>query len=388
MEKFPYKANDYVVGYTPKDYSNDEPAPSEYDVNCSLGVNPAKIPQEVFDEYYALNPDNASPIKDYPHNESVKKNIVEYYKKNGVNNITEDNIILADGSVAFLTHICFMFLGAGRTVYGHKPQFTAFLDAVQYSGASFDGYLMKPENNYKFIPDEYIAGMSDNHDLFIVENAINPTGEILRLDSVKAIAKQANKLRTVLIVDEAYGDYIEDMGESAINLINKPGFENVILSRTFSKGFGMAGVRLGYAVASKEICKQLSKIEIHFNATSISRLAVIGMLKSGRRMINFDGIAENKKAVLDLVAGLQKKNLAVATTGTTTPIITLYSTNAIPSDKSLYSYFLENRILVVSCEVYQGLNNRSVRIMIPEDKNKLTLLTNAITNISNELPVS
>ena len=97
--------------------------------------------------------------------------------------------------------------------------------------------------------------------------ANNPTGNLLRKDDVLGLCKKNN---SIVIVDEAYIDFAE-----SFSLINEVGnYPNLVVMRTFSKAWGLAGARLGYCVANEEIVKILFKVKAPYNINSLTRFAI------------------------------------------------------------------------------------------------------------------
>ena len=119
-----------------------------------------------------------------------------------------------------------------------------------------------------------------------------------------------------LSIFEAYGDYMP-LGNSAACLVNR--YPNVIVTRSFSKGFGMAGLRLGYGISSLALVALLKKLALPFQCNSIARELAVALLDSEADVIQMEQTAQKKASVL---ASLQK--LHVAFTSETTPIMALY----------------------------------------------------------------
>jgi histidinol-phosphate aminotransferase len=220
--------------------------------------------------------------------------------------------------------------------------------------------------------------MKPEHKLFIIENPNNPTGQVIGLDGIRRISEKARSMDAILIVDEAYGDYM-DIKNSAIHLI--PQQPNVIVTRTFSKGFGMAGMRMGYAVASahvfddigSDIFTQLKKVINTFSCNGIARQLAAAMLDSGKRMIDTEQIQADKQSVLAVVHNSTVFRAAETSLGT--PILTLICVNQA-ADFDLQRSLLDNeKLLTVSCKTYDGFDANAVRIMLPKHEQAGMLIT-------------
>src|SRR5699024_4459156 len=107
---------------------------------------------------------------------------------------------------------------------------------------------LSAENKYLFESFSIIFKLQQaDYKLLYLDNPNNPTGQIIPIEEIEFIVKKAAENSTCVIVDEAYGDYM-DQQSSAISLVHK--YENLFVVRTFSKAYGLAGMRIGYVVAS------------------------------------------------------------------------------------------------------------------------------------------
>lgn len=370
-------ANAYILNYTSKDYAENVPE-GEIKVDCSLGVNADLLGNCIFDRLHEFSQrtefrrGDYEDIKFYPHNEGLKNALAGWYQRNGVGEgwLTADHFLLGNGSYDILCNLNLLCLTNGRKVLGHAPQFTAYIDHVHCSGSGYDCYYLDKKQNYRFEAEGYLAKMSDAYDMFIVENPNNPTGQIIPIEDLRRIAARALELDRVLVIDEAYGEYMP-FENTAIHLIKE--FPQVIVTRSFSKGWGMAGVRLGYAAASTEsdLLPQLKKLALPFNSNGIGRVlaqtALETKLENPDDPFGIHAVRASKREFCETVEECNRKydaHLSVAKTYRDTPILTLYYDG--PKDIHLQQHLMRVGIMAVSCETYEGLDKRAVRIMLPE----------------------
>ena len=204
------------------------------------------------------------------------------------------------------------------------------------------------------------------------------------------IARKALEMEKILVVDEAYGEYIP-FGSSAINLVKE--FPNVLVTRSFSKGWGMAGVRLGYGVASREtdLLEQLEKLVLPFNSNAVARTLAESALKT--KLQNPEDpfgiwpVIRNKQRLLDKVEECclrYGRSLKVAHTHFSTPILMLYY-DGQQENFHLARHLMKHGILTVSCETYEGVGPEAVRIMLPES-GKMPLLLKLLEQAIADLP--
>lgn len=402
-----FSINPYLLDYVPKDYAGNMPS-GEVKLDCSLGVNANLLGNCVFKRLHdfqqktvlytgnvpeVIDEGDFNDIKYYPHDDTLKTALAKWYHEHGVgiNWLTADNFILGNGSYDILCNINLMCLTRDRAVLGHAPQFTAYIDHVNCSGSRYAAYYLSKESGYTFSVEEYLEQMSDDYEMFIVENPNNPTGQILPLEGIRKIAERAYSLGKVLVIDEAYAEYMP-FANSAVNLVAE--FPNLIVTRSLSKGWGMAGIRLGYAVmdADGELMKQLQKLVLSFNSNALARALVLTALQSKLENpadpFGVKDTERNKRIVLEAVETFNQKydrHLEIATTYEQTPIMLVYYDYG-DGDFDLQQHFMKNGLLTVSCGTYVGLGKESVRVMLPQEEN-MPLLLKLLEQSIAELPV-
>lgn len=402
-----FSINPYLLDYVPKDYAGNMPS-GEVKLDCSLGVNANLLGNCVFKRLHdfqqkivlytgnvpeVIDEGDFNDIKYYPHDDTLKTALAKWYHEHGVgiNWLTADNFILGNGSYDILCNINLMCLTRDRAVLGHAPQFTAYIDHVNCSGSRYAAYYLSKESGYTFSVEEYLEQMSDDYEMFIVENPNNPTGQILPLEGIRKIAERAYSLGKVLVIDEAYAEYMP-FANSAVNLVAE--FPNLIVTRSLSKGWGMAGIRLGYAVmdADGELMKQLQKLVLPFNSNALARALVLTALQSKLENpadpFGVKDTERNKRIVLEAVETFNQKydrHLEIATTYEQTPIMLVYYDYG-DGDFDLQQHFMKNGLLTVSCGTYVGLGKESVRVMLPQEEN-MPLLLKLLEQSIAELPV-
>jgi histidinol-phosphate aminotransferase len=169
-------------------------------------------------------------------------------------NVTPDNIALGCGSTEILRAADAAFLDSGKIVIAAEPTFEAVLEYARISRAQPVKIPLTPDHRHDL--PKMAASCTSKTGVVYVCNPNNPTGTIVTRDEMAAFI-QAVPPSTLILVDEAYYDFADDPHyASATEFIAKN--PNVIVARTFSKIYGMAGMRLGYAIGAKEPIAQVS----------------------------------------------------------------------------------------------------------------------------------
>lgn len=202
--------------------------------------------------------------------------------------VTPDRIVLGAGSSDVLRMADSAFLGAGRTVVAAEPTFEAVLAYARVTRAEPVKVPLTADHRHDLV--KMAAACDARTGLVYVCNPNNPTGTIVGGDELETFFARVPK-STVVLVDEAYHHFVEDAKyRSAAAVIDR--FPNVVVARTFSKIYGMAGMRLGYAVASKENAAALGQHASWNNvnasglAVALASLAETDLVPKQRRLIN------------------------------------------------------------------------------------------------------
>lgn len=201
----------------------------------------------------AVNSEEVKNLRLYsdPSNKALKEKLAEIYK------VTSDNIYVSNGSDDIL-NFAFMAFGDRGAAF---PDITYGFYKVFTKLYGIDTQIIPLEEDFSIDENKYL-GLDK---LIVIANPNAPTGLSLSLDKIEKIVS-SNK-NSVVLIDEAYVDF---GGESCYELIDK--YDNLLVVRTFSKSRSLAGARLGFAIASKEIIKDLEKLKFSTNPYDINRL--------------------------------------------------------------------------------------------------------------------
>jgi histidinol-phosphate aminotransferase len=174
-------------------------------------------------------------------------------------NIPPDHIILGTGSTDVMVTLIHLVKGEGEILLADPSYF----DFVYYANRSDCRMNRVPVNDkYEHDLSTMEKKLSTETGLIYICNPNNPTGSITPKDSLKSFCEHASK-QALVVVDEAYHEYVKDGDyESMIGLVKQG--KNIIVTRTFSKIFGLAGLRIGYGMAHPDIIKKLDKLSRNF----------------------------------------------------------------------------------------------------------------------------
>jgi len=331
-------------------------------IDCSLGANPFGCTPKGYQQ--KIDP---SLIMKYPHSyDHLKLLLCDYWAP--VFKTKIDNIRFGNGSMNVLENINEMFLDPHSKVLGYCPQFPEYMLDVNSCNADYRYLLMQEKDNFKFNGNEFLEKINEGFELIYIDNPNNPTGQIIPLDVLEKIIGAAARRRTGVIIDEAYGEYMPKES-SAISLIGK--YHNLMVARSFSKGFGLPGLRTGYVMASEDVLQYYDKI------TNIFPLSVLTEPFLSAALEDRDFIEASCDEIFRAKREICKSChvLRILETSKSVPIFILMHPD---QEVNLYDEFKKRGVLTVSGKSFIGLRQNSVRVCVPKE---YETLINAIDEI-------
>ncbi len=182
--------------------------------------------------------------------------------------IPVSNVIVGSGSVELIELIFKAYVNPGDQVIMSEPSFIMYKIACQIFGGE---RVAIPLEAYQHNIESMIEKINAKTKIIIVDNPINPTGTIIKkaemdhfVDTVPA--------NVILVIDEAYHEYIKETDyPHGLDYLKK--HQNIIVLHTFSKIYGLAGLRVGYGFGSEEIIGAMMKVRLPFNVNRIGQIA-------------------------------------------------------------------------------------------------------------------
>jgi histidinol-phosphate aminotransferase len=185
--------------------------------------------------------------------------------------VAEEEVMMTNGSDQGIELIIRSFSQEGDTLLIPAPSFAMFFQCAKSSGRKIISPLY-PAPNFKFPFSEVLEKIDPSIRLIILCNPNNPTGTLIPLPEIEEILKKAAP--AMVLVDEAYFEF---SGITAASFLKQ--YENLIISRTFSKAFGLAGLRIGYLLSQKENILALRKVQGPYDVNSMAAAAAAATLE-------------------------------------------------------------------------------------------------------------
>lgn len=221
------------------------------------GCNPAA--------YKAIAECAGMDLDQYPstYSNGLRDELAKFY------GLTRDNFVVGNGSDEMLDILFKTFMEPGETVITAYPAYSLHGFFVKING----GKVTQIDLDDEFQLD--VEGInSAKGKMVIICTPNNPTSNLFRMEDVRAVVEGCDR---PVIVDEAYGEFA---GESFMPLVDK--YENLIVTRTFSKAYGLAGMRIGYMASNLDMANVMQTVKIPYSLNRVSEHVAIAALKDQR----------------------------------------------------------------------------------------------------------
>ena len=257
---------------------------SEYDFILNQSERSQPIPEPYYTEF--IRSLKQEDFAYYPNTKNFKEKICEFY------NVNTENLFLSDGSDVGIKSIFETFTTCGNIVTS-EPSFPMYgvyasLYNCPYKGINYD------VDTLEFSIDNMLSFVDDDTELIILANPNSPIGDYKTFEEIKPLLDTGK----MVLIDEAY---IEFSGkESMIQYIDE--YPNLIVTRTFSKGFGAAGCRVGMTFAHKDTIEPISKFRQMYEITGVS-LKYCEFLLNNHHLVDtyIKEVVEEKKKVVSML---------------------------------------------------------------------------------------
>ncbi|HSP76709.1 MAG TPA: histidinol-phosphate transaminase, partial [Cryobacterium sp.] len=239
-------------------------------VALNVNENTHGIPAEVARDIVAALAVAVTTVNRYPDREFTElRESLSRYLGHG---LTRENIWAANGSNEVLQQVLQAFGGPGRSVLGFVPTYSMY--PLLASGTGTRWIAGGRDAEFELSPAtavEWVDRVAP--DLVFLCSPNNPTGTPLSLETIAAVY---NATDGIVVVDEAYAEFGPDDEPSALTLL--PGRERLLVSRTMSKAFAFAGVRVGYLAADPAVTDALRLVRLPYHLSALTQAAAVAAL--------------------------------------------------------------------------------------------------------------
>ncbi len=271
-------------------------------IALNTNENPYPPPAELIADITASVARAAAGLNRYPDRDATAlRDGLAAYLGHG---LTRDQVWAANGSNEIIQQLLQAFGGPGRTALGFEPSYSmhpiiAQTTATRWiSGTRNDDFSLDPEGAARAVTEH-------RPDVVFVTSPNNPTGTALPLPVIEAVCATAPGM---VVVDEAYAEFARDPAGSALALL--PRFPRLVVVRTMSKAFALAGARVGYLAADPAVVRAVLLVRLPYHLSALTQGVATAALRHAPSLLaSVDAIRAERDAV---VTWLREQGLAVA----------------------------------------------------------------------------
>jgi histidinol-phosphate aminotransferase len=274
----------------------------------------------------------AGRVNEYPDPSSwiLRKALAKY------NNVDSDNIIVGNGSDEIIDLISRAFLGKGDKIITFIPTFSQYEWSAEILGAHAVKIPSLSDRKYVIRPEKAVDKISPTTKIIWICNPNNPTGNIISQDCINQILDSVRR-SVIVAVDECYFEF---SGQTSLNLLDE--YENLIIVRSLSKTFCLAGLRVGYAISDTEIIKNVWKVKQPFNVNLIAQTAAIAALKDIKYYKDvWLKLAMERKYVIEKLREIERVEILPSTTN----FLLLDISKCTKNPKKIYAKLIQKKFL-------------------------------------------
>lgn len=216
--------------------------------------------------------------------------------------VAPDQLVFGNGSNDILELSARAFLVPGAEAIYSQHAFAVYALVTQAVGARG---ITTPAREFGHDLDAMLASITPNTRMIFIANPNNPTGTLLEKAALRSFLQQVPK-RVLVVLDEAYDEYLPEAHKSeSVKWLAE--FDNLIISRTFSKAYGLAGLRIGYGMANAAVTDIMNRVRQPFNVNSLAQAAAAASLQDDAFVAR--SYALNQAGMKQITQGLERLGL-------------------------------------------------------------------------------
>lgn len=265
-------------------------------VQLNVNENPYGPSGAVVADVAAAVADVTRTLNRYPDREftALREDLAAYLG----HGVTPAQVWAANGSNEVMLQILQAFGGPGRVAVSFAPTYSMY---PEYARDAMTGWVVGHREDDFSLDVEHAVAVIEEHrpSVVLLPSPNNPTGTALPLDTVAAVCAAAPG---VVVIDEAYGEFRRTGTPSALELLHET--PNLIVSRTMSKAFALAGARLGYLAASTEITDALRVVRLPYHLSAVTQaVARVALRHADELLARVDDLRAERDRTVDWLRG-------------------------------------------------------------------------------------
>lgn len=277
-------------------------------IRLNVNENPFGPSQSLIDAISHSVATVAAQLNRYPDRDAValRSALADYVNKESHTDVTWQEVWAANGSNEVMHHLLQAFGGPGRMLVTFSPTYSMY---EEYCRETFTQFATVARNEaYEITTDAVDQALALNPHILVMCSPNNPTGTVLDPAVLNYATENFDGL---IVVDEAYAEFRALGTDSA--LVKFAHSDNVVVTRTMSKAFSCAGLRLGYAVANPAIIDALRIVRLPYHLSAVTQAVALAAISHSDELLG--QVNTLRKERDDLAGWLVAQNYAVAPSG-------------------------------------------------------------------------
>jgi histidinol-phosphate aminotransferase len=282
-------------------------------VQLNVNENPYGPSTKVVADVATAVAEAATTLNRYPDREfsELRAALADYLSRDTPHGIAPEQVWAANGSNEVMLQLLQAFGGPGRCALSFAPTYSMY---PEYARDTMTEWVQgHRETDFSLDLDHARALIEERRpSVVLLPSPNNPTGTALPPEAVSTLCEAAAAYEPggIVVVDEAYGEFRRTGTPSALELL--PSHRNLVVSRTMSKAFALAGARVGYLAAAPEICDAIRVVRLPYHLSAVTQAVALAALRHAPELL---GRVDELRAERDeTVAWLRSRGLEVADT--------------------------------------------------------------------------
>ncbi|MEU9114436.1 histidinol-phosphate transaminase [Streptomyces sp. NPDC048483] len=254
-------------------------------VRLNTNENPYPLPEPLVRRIAERVTEAARELNRYPDRDAVelRTELARYLTRTGRHTITKDQVWAANGSNEVIQQLLQTFGGPGRTAIGFEPSYSMHALIARGTGT---GWISGPRSDdfTMDVPAAEQAIAEHRPDVVFLTTPNNPTGNAIPAEDIVALYEAAQAAKpSLVVVDEAYVEFSH--GDSLLPLLE--GRPHLVVSRTMSKAFGAAGLRLGYLAADPAVVDAVQLVRLPYHLSAVTQATALAALEHTDTLLKY-----------------------------------------------------------------------------------------------------
>ncbi len=330
-------------------------------IDFSISTNPLGAPEKALQSirqnlnliYHYPDPDHEWLLEALSNSVSVKPN----------------NVVIGNGSTELIYLFTEIFLENGTEAVIPVPTFSEYKAAIERFGGNMVFVKCNPAKNFRLNFEELESTITKKTRIIFLCNPNSPTGYLYDKDDVLRIIEAAAEKNVLVFLDEDYIDFVDDSKRySMAEYVND--YDNLFVLRSLTKFYGLAGVRIGFGLASPDIVKIIKKARMPWSVNSLAMFATVEAVKDNDFIKKTKLLlSKSKREMLEMFKTIPW--LKVYPSETNFLLVEIIQGEL--TSTQLREGLAKKGLLIRDCKDFDGLNNRFFRVTVrrPEENKKL-----------------